>query len=81
MENITPLLANIALWSCLVGATVLGLSMVYLGLVSFFSGYANSDSWRRIARELEKECLCLQRQLETMQKDQLRKHTTTGAKP
>jgi hypothetical protein len=62
MEATTPLLATIALWTCLVGAIVLGLSMVYLGLISFFSGYANSDSWRRIARDLEKECDCLNQQ-------------------
>jgi hypothetical protein len=68
METITPLLATIALWSCLGGAVILGISMVYLGILTFIQGYANSDSWRRIANDLEKECQCLHRQLEELNK-------------
>lgn len=82
MEEITPLLATVAMWTVLGGVIILGLSMVYLGALSFISGYANSDSWRRIAHELEKECQCLHKQIEALKKEQVRKHTTpVGQKP
>jgi hypothetical protein len=68
METITPLLATIALWSCLGGVIILGVSMAYLGILTFMQGYANSESWRRIAGDLEKECQCLHRQLEAANK-------------
>lgn len=76
MEYIAPLLANIALWVCLCGCIIFGASMAYVGVLSFISGYTNSDNWRRVAADLEKECQCLHRQIEAMTK----KKKTTGAK-
>ena len=42
--------------------------MTYVGILSFISGYTNSDNWRRIASDLEKECQCLHRQIEALNK-------------
>jgi hypothetical protein len=77
MEYITPLLSTIALWVCLCGCIIFGASMAYVGILSFISGYTNSDNWRRVAADLEKECQCLHRQLEAMTKT---KKKTAGAK-
>lgn len=76
MEYITPLLITLALWSFLCGTIIFGASMAYLGILSFINGYANSDNWRRIAHNLEKECLCLHSQIESLTKSK----KTTGAK-
>lgn len=76
MEHITPSLATIALWVCLCGSIVFGASMAYVGILSFITAYTNSDNWRRVAADLEKECQCLHRQIEAMTK----KKKTTGAK-
>ena len=69
MENITPMLLQVATWSCLVGLIVFGLSMLYLGALAFWQGYANSENWRKIANDLEKECQCLHKQIDSLNKE------------
>jgi hypothetical protein len=68
MEAVTPVLSTVALWIVFGGVSLFGLSLGVVGLVSMFNVYANSDSWRRVAMDLEKECKCLHNQLESLEK-------------
>jgi hypothetical protein len=62
METTTSLLSTIALWAVFGGICIFGVSLAFCSLAAIYTAYANSDSWRRVARDLEKECECLNKQ-------------------
>lgn len=69
MEETTSLLATVAVWAVLGGVCFLGFSLVYLGLLTVCNAHSNSDNWRKIAHDLERECECLHRQVEQLVKE------------
>jgi hypothetical protein len=62
METTTSLLSTIALWSVFGGICIFSFSIAFCSLAAIYTSYANSDSWRRVAQDLEKECECLSKQ-------------------